>query len=371
MINEEYGVCLSQELHAFLLDEIYEDMNRDKNKPYIKSKVADGRPDEEVADEYWANHIARNDLIIVDVSLGQYKSTLVSPACEKISVTFDPFMHLSLPLQSTTTRKMSVTIFSCDRSVVVLKQGRVRDFIQAFSSTCALKQNEKVFIVEIRNHLIQHLLEDPLMSLSSIKDDDHFSAYKIPMSIDENLFRFNPLVAPIQCTIFSLFPDQQYVEVAKQFNHLLTAARISDVVYPCDNSTIQQKYTRIDENGVAFNVTVVSTSSVLILERDTQEQNFVSVEEVATVVKELSHNRGKNIILSMGSHKEEPEEDFHVINQYYHELTFAKPENQTYIDWESKLRIASSGTKRRSEKSRVKTKEYEYTSSPAILSRDS
>ncbi|GJQ99415.1 ubiquitin carboxyl-terminal hydrolase 5 [Tanacetum coccineum] len=169
-----------RELHAFLLDEIYEDMNRDKNKPYIKSKVADGRPDEEVADKYWANHIARNNLIIMDMFLGQYKSTLFSPACEKISVTFDPFMHLSLPLQSTTTRKMSLTVFSCDRSVVhvtctvtVLKQGRVRDFIQAFSSACALKQNETVFIVEIRNHLIQHLLEDPLMSLSSIKDDDH------------------------------------------------------------------------------------------------------------------------------------------------------------------------------------------------------
>ncbi|GJV94340.1 ubiquitin carboxyl-terminal hydrolase 5 [Tanacetum coccineum] len=156
MINEEYGVCLSHELHAFLLDGLYKDMNRVKNKPFIKSKDADGRHDEEVADEYWANHIARNDLIIVDVCLGQYKSTLVSPACEKISVTSDPFMHLSLPLQSTTTRKMSVTVFSCDRSVVrvtctiiVLKQGRVRDFIQAVSSSCALKQNEKVFIVEV------------------------------------------------------------------------------------------------------------------------------------------------------------------------------------------------------------------------------
>ncbi|KAI8014040.1 putative F-actin-capping protein subunit beta [Camellia lanceoleosa] len=28
---------------------------------------ADGGPDKEVADEYWANHIARNDSIIVDV----------------------------------------------------------------------------------------------------------------------------------------------------------------------------------------------------------------------------------------------------------------------------------------------------------------
>lgn len=58
---------LSQELLAFLLDGLHEDLNRVKHKPYIKSKDADGRPDEEVADEYWANHIARNDSIIVDV----------------------------------------------------------------------------------------------------------------------------------------------------------------------------------------------------------------------------------------------------------------------------------------------------------------
>ncbi|KAG0459820.1 hypothetical protein HPP92_022948 [Vanilla planifolia] len=57
----------SQELLAFLLDGLHEDLNRVKHKPYIKSKDADGRPDEEVADEYWANHIARNDSIIVDV----------------------------------------------------------------------------------------------------------------------------------------------------------------------------------------------------------------------------------------------------------------------------------------------------------------
>lgn len=38
-----------------------------KHRPYIKTRDADGRPDEEVADEYWANHIARNNSIIVDV----------------------------------------------------------------------------------------------------------------------------------------------------------------------------------------------------------------------------------------------------------------------------------------------------------------
>lgn len=42
-------------------------MNRVKNKPYAEVKDSDGRPDEEVADEYWQNHLARNDSIIVDL----------------------------------------------------------------------------------------------------------------------------------------------------------------------------------------------------------------------------------------------------------------------------------------------------------------
>lgn len=61
---------------AFLLDGLHEDLNRVKDKPYILSKDADGRPDEEVAHEYWANHKARNDSIIVDVC--QVNFTVIS-----------------------------------------------------------------------------------------------------------------------------------------------------------------------------------------------------------------------------------------------------------------------------------------------------
>ncbi|XP_015581523.1 ubiquitin carboxyl-terminal hydrolase 5 [Ricinus communis] len=187
----------SQELLAFLLDGLHEDLNRVKHKPYIKSKDADGRPDEEVADEYWANHIARNDSIIVDVCQGQYKSTLVCPVCNKVSVTFDPFMYLSLPLQSTTTRSITVTIFTGDGStlpfpctVTVPKQGRCRDLIHALSNSCSLKNNEDLQLAEVyhvRNHLFQRFLEDPLISLSTIKDDDHLAAYKIPKSSKKKL----------------------------------------------------------------------------------------------------------------------------------------------------------------------------------------
>lgn len=185
----------SQELLAFLLDGLHEDLNRVKHKPYIKSRDADGRPDEEVADEYWANHIARNDSIIVDVCQGQYKSTLVCPVCNKISVTFDPFMYLSLPLQSTITRTMTVTVLTCDGSalpsactVTVPKQGRCRDLIQALSGACSVKHNEKLLLAEIRNHLIDRFLEDPLILLSTIKDDDHLAAYKIPKLSKSTIF---------------------------------------------------------------------------------------------------------------------------------------------------------------------------------------
>ncbi|KDP20649.1 hypothetical protein JCGZ_03783 [Jatropha curcas] len=184
----------SQELLAFLLDGLHEDLNRVKQKPYIESRDADGRPDEEVADEYWSNHIARNDSIIVDVCQGQYKSTLVCPVCNKVSVTFDPFMYLSLPLQSTTTRSITVTVFTCDGSalpftctVTVPKQGRCRDLIHALSNSCCLKNNEDLKLAEVRNHLFQRFLEDPLISLSTIKDDDHLAAYKIPKSVKKIL----------------------------------------------------------------------------------------------------------------------------------------------------------------------------------------
>ncbi|XP_022765626.1 ubiquitin carboxyl-terminal hydrolase 5 isoform X4 [Durio zibethinus] len=184
----------SQELLAFLLDGLHEDLNRVKHKPYINSRDADGRPDEEVADEYWANHIARNDSIIVDVCQGQYKSTLVCPVCNKVSVTFDPFMYLSLPLQFTTTRTMTITVFTSDGSalpstytVTVPKQGRYRDLIQALSNACSLKQTEEIKLVEIRNHLIHRFLDDSFLSLSTIKDDDHLAAYKIQKSAKGNV----------------------------------------------------------------------------------------------------------------------------------------------------------------------------------------
>ena len=88
-----------QELMAFLLDGLHEDLNRVKQKPYIEVKTdVDSRPDAEVSAESWDNYKKRNDSIIVDTFHALLKSTLVCPDCNLVSVTFDPFCYLSLPL---------------------------------------------------------------------------------------------------------------------------------------------------------------------------------------------------------------------------------------------------------------------------------
>ncbi|KAL6847146.1 hypothetical protein ACP4OV_022999 [Aristida adscensionis] len=182
----------SQELLAFLLDGLHEDLNRVKCKPYSEAKDSDGRPDEEVADEYWGNHLARNDSIIVDICQGQYKSTLVCPICKKVSVTFDPFMYLSLPLPSTTMRTMTVTVFSTDGTtgpspytVSVPKSGDTKTLIDALSNACSLRNDERLLVAEVYNCSIIRYLEDPSEVISLIRDGDRLVAYRLPKDIED------------------------------------------------------------------------------------------------------------------------------------------------------------------------------------------
>ncbi|KAK6250339.1 hypothetical protein SCA6_004344 [Theobroma cacao] len=102
-----------------------------------------------------------------------------------------------------------------------------------------------------------------------------------------NVFRFPPLVAPIKCTVFPLVQNQQYEEVAKHIAQILIAAGIS---YKIDmtGTSIGKRYARTDELGVPFAITVDATSSVTIRERDSKVQIRVNVEEVASVVKEVT-----------------------------------------------------------------------------------
>ena len=99
----------SHEMLTFMLDGLHEDLNRNKDKPYIEMvDQKESESDAEASERFWNNMLRRDNSIIVDLFYGQYKSTLQCPVCDKISMTYDPFMCLGVPITSALTADVLV-----------------------------------------------------------------------------------------------------------------------------------------------------------------------------------------------------------------------------------------------------------------------
>lgn len=182
----------SQELLAFLLDGLHEDLNRVKKKPYLALRDAEGRPDEIVAKEAWTNHRLRNDSIIVDIFHGLFKSTLVCPECSKVSVTFDPFCYLTLPLPMKKDRTMEVFLVRSDPQsrptqyrVVVPKMGTVMDLCGALSRLCGFP-SENMVVADVYNHRF-HKIYRRDDGLNQIMEKDDIFVYEVQEEDSEKM----------------------------------------------------------------------------------------------------------------------------------------------------------------------------------------
>uniref|UniRef100_A0A7N6B300 Ubiquitin carboxyl-terminal hydrolase n=1 Tax=Anabas testudineus TaxID=64144 RepID=A0A7N6B300_ANATE len=182
----------SQELLAFLLDGLHEDLNRVKKKPYLALRDAEGRPDEIVAKEAWTNHRLRNDSIIVDIFHGLFKSTLVCPECSKVSVTFDPFCYLTLPLPMKKDRTMEVFLVRSDPQsrptqyrVVVPKLGTVTDLCSALSKLSGIPQ-ENMVVADVYNHRF-HKIYRRDDNLNQIMEKDDIFVYEVQEEDSERM----------------------------------------------------------------------------------------------------------------------------------------------------------------------------------------
>ena len=88
----------AQEFLSILLDTLHEDLNQGDIKRTFVMPDGDGKCDESVAGKSWEFHKQRNNSYFVDNFMGQYKSKVACLECGKVSITFDPYMYLSLPL---------------------------------------------------------------------------------------------------------------------------------------------------------------------------------------------------------------------------------------------------------------------------------
>lgn len=199
----------SQELISFLLDGLHEDLNRVKDKPSTTPVEAKGREDAIVAKESWETHKLRNNSIIVDKFQGQLKSTLHCPKCDNVSITFDPFMYLTLPIPVEKNRKISFLVFlnntypdEIEQSVendntkisnmpikiscIVNKHGSVSELRDAVLDQLSLNPKEdhdRCLIYEIFNNRVYKFLSDH-DPISGILDNDTLHCQIMPKISD-------------------------------------------------------------------------------------------------------------------------------------------------------------------------------------------
>ncbi|XP_022537013.2 ubiquitin carboxyl-terminal hydrolase 32 [Astyanax mexicanus] len=151
----------SQELLAFLLDGLHEDLNRVHDKPYVELKDSDGRPDWEVAYEAWENHLRRNRSIVVDLFHGQLRSQVKCKTCGHVSARFDPFNFLSLPLPMDNSMHLEIIVIRLDGSTPVRYGLRLNvdekysGLKSLLSELCHLKA-EQLLLVEIHLSCIKN-----------------------------------------------------------------------------------------------------------------------------------------------------------------------------------------------------------------------
>uniref|UniRef100_A0A8C4R9Q7 Ubiquitin carboxyl-terminal hydrolase 32 n=1 Tax=Eptatretus burgeri TaxID=7764 RepID=A0A8C4R9Q7_EPTBU len=245
----------SQELLAFLLDGLHEDLNRVHDKPYVELEDSDGRPDHDVAAEAWENHLLRNRSIVVDLFHGQLKSQVRCKTCGHVSVRFDPFNFLSLPLPMERSMHLEITVIRLDGSIPVrygLRLGmeeRYSSLKLQLSRLCGLEPEQvllaEVFSSNIRvSHLplfpprfcffffflscliiIQSLMTPPSFSLpfpwQNFPEDNqkvrsaamsYLCAFEVPMPADGSPVTVQPLDATSEDSLLSVGLEDIIVE---------------------------------------------------------------------------------------------------------------------------------------------------------------
>jgi len=184
---EDYNQQDSAEFIQYVLDGLHEDLNRVIEKPLTDPVEANGRPDDEVAQEAWDVHLKRNDSIFVDKFQGQMRSTLVCPKCRHASSTFDPFFSLSLPVPIPTRfRKFTVVHVPLSKEkpmtvhgIVVNEATSVRGLRKKISETFDLPENDFVIADVAKDNAILQFFYNK-QSQRDIHDHDRLYVYEFP-----------------------------------------------------------------------------------------------------------------------------------------------------------------------------------------------
>uniref|UniRef100_A0A0A9X9Q2 ubiquitinyl hydrolase 1 n=2 Tax=Lygus hesperus TaxID=30085 RepID=A0A0A9X9Q2_LYGHE len=132
---------------------------------------------ENMGEEHWRTHLAENRSVIVDTFQGQFKSTVVCSSCNFVSVTYEPFMYLSVPLPNALQRQISVTFISCSSNepmfcaLQVNKYDSIGTLKEKLSDHIGYDRSVNITMAEVLDHHVSKILHDSF-PIRYLKDSD-------------------------------------------------------------------------------------------------------------------------------------------------------------------------------------------------------
>jgi ubiquitin carboxyl-terminal hydrolase 4/11 len=195
-----YGQQDSQEFLSFLVDAIHEDLNRIIKKPYNENPDSDDNTVHDpqaiikLGETYRANHRARNDSVAMDLFNGFYKNTMECPACEKVSVTFDPYSLLTvqLPVENAFSHKITYVPFVGNPVIhdfEMDKNSTVRMLKEYIARQHPGTKADHLWMAEVYSQKIYKVFEDKVTLMeASIQSNDFvfiFELQQAPTNLPE------------------------------------------------------------------------------------------------------------------------------------------------------------------------------------------
>ena len=180
----------SQEFLLFLLDGLQEDLNRIHKKPYIEKPDSTdemvGNPAalQGMADQCWEIYKKRNDSVITDLFAGMYKSTLVCPHCDKVSIIFDPFNNLTLQLPIQNIWSKNIWVFPrrspCFELAIDIDKNSTWSQLASYVANKLKMASKKLMFAEIWQHKLYKIFEaKKTISEDNVADGDQIGCFEI------------------------------------------------------------------------------------------------------------------------------------------------------------------------------------------------
>uniref|UniRef100_A0A1I7ZCM3 Ubiquitin carboxyl-terminal hydrolase 48 n=1 Tax=Steinernema glaseri TaxID=37863 RepID=A0A1I7ZCM3_9BILA len=170
-----------QELLAFLLDFLHEELNKITVKKYVELRDSDGRGDAEVADEAWSVYQSREHSIVTDLFAGQLRSELRCSECGATSSRFDPFTCLQLPIPIDQMVLVTVVVVKRDGNVPNRYSFRIPPTATIEELRVLISDKSKIPVCRIKIVCLNQQSGQLMKDMVSLMADIHTQIMRIPI----------------------------------------------------------------------------------------------------------------------------------------------------------------------------------------------